>query len=448
MDFQITQIIRNKQSGFAHTRQEIEFLVRSYLSGAIQDYHMAAWLMAVFFKGMDAAETQWLVETMWHSGVTLPRESRKDFWIDKHSTGGVGDKTSLILVPLVSAVSQKLLGHGALKIPMISGRGLDFTGGTLDKLESVPGFSSNVELSEAMPLLEKNGFFMLGQTKELAPADRLLYALRDVTSTVECMPLIVSSILSKKLAENLDGLVLDVKFGSGAFMKDLGSAKRLGTALAQTAVRAGLKAVSVLTRMDEPLGWKVGHQLEVEECADYLRGTSREPGLHAVTLELAAQMLSLASRGSLNQEQAKDACESMLDTAEPFRLFVKMFESQGGRWAAFEAERGRLEKRKRVSVRAASGGYLEVVDSLAIARLVRGLGGGRQSKESSVDLEVGVEIFKKSGDSVAQGDTVYDIILSDKSSELEFRLPDDKGLKIRSSKVASAPWVAEVIDAE
>lgn len=447
MDFQVTQLIRNKQSGNPHSRQEIEFLIQSYLSGAIQDYHMAAWLMAVYFKGMDANETQYLVECMWHSGATLPRENRQGFWVDKHSTGGVGDKTSLILVPLVTAVSHKVLG-GAVKIPMVSGRGLDFTGGTLDKLESVPGFTSNIELADAMPLLAKNGFFMLGQTKELAPADRLLYALRDVTSTVECRPLIVSSILSKKLAENLDGLVLDVKFGPGAFMKEFASAKQLATALAETAARAGVKAVSVLTRMDEPLGWKVGHQLEVEECADYLQGKRREPGLHSVTLELAAQMVSLSSRGKLSPQEAKQECESCLESPEPFRLFVQMFESQGGRWAEFETRRAQLVKRHRVPVCAPADGYLEKVDSLAIARLVRGLGGGRQSKESSVDLDVGVEIYKKTGDSVRKGETVYDVVLSEKSRREAFRLPEETGLKIQANKVAKAPWVVETIYAE
>jgi pyrimidine-nucleoside phosphorylase len=448
MDLQITQLIRIKQSGKAHTRAEIEALIRGYLSGAVHDYHMAAWLMAVFFQGMDAEETQFLVESMWHSGATLPRSDRNDFWVDKHSTGGVGDKTSLILVPLVTAVSQKMGGPGKLKIPMISGRGLDFTGGTLDKLESVPGFSSNVALTEALPLLEKNGFFMLGQTQELAPADRLLYALRDVTSTVECKPLIVSSILAKKLAENLDGLVLDVKFGSGAFMKDLAAAKQLGLALAQTAVRAGVKAVSVLTRMDEPLGWKVGHQLEVEECADYLRGESREPGLHSVTLELAAQMLVLWSRGKLALTDAKHACESVLGTSEPFRLFVQMFESQGGRWAEFEANREKLKKRRRVPVRASSQGYLAKVDSLAIARLVRALGGGRQSKETLVDLEVGVEMVKKVGDAVEKGEIVYEVILSDRSTWEGFQAPGEDGLKIEAKKGAKADWVAEVVCAE
>ncbi len=449
MNYQVTDIIKKKRSGQRLSESEIAFLIDGYLDGTHRDYHMSAWLMAVFFRGMEIEETRTLARLMWKSGITLPRESRKGFWVDKHSTGGVGDKTSLLLVPIVTAVSEKLFGFGSVKIPMISGRGLDFTGGTLDKLDSVPGFSSSLPLRDALGLLEKNGYFMMGQTEDLAPADRLLYALRDVTGTVECLPLIVSSILSKKFAENLDGLVFDVKFGSGAFMPERERARDLAVALCETARAEGVKATAFVTYMGRPLGTKVGHQLEVEECIDYLRGMHRDPGLHEVTLALAAEMVALASRGKLSFPEASAACEQSLAGSRPAEIFVDLFEAQGGDWKAFEANRARLERRPRFAVQAPKDGYIHRLDARSVGVRVRAMGGGRQNKEAAIDLNVGAILHRTVGDWVRRGDTVLEWVGSDERSAPDGAVLSDEGLLVVDAAPAAVPnWIEEVMRAE
>lgn len=448
MTFQVTDIIKKKRSGHRLSESELAFLIDGYLDGTHRDYHLAAWLMAVFFRGMEIEETRTLARLMWKSGITLPREHRNDFWIDKHSTGGVGDKTSLLLVPIVTAVAEKAFGKGRVKIPMISGRGLDFTGGTLDKLEAVPGFFSGLPLNDALGLLKKNGYFMMGQTADLAPADRLLYALRDVTGTVECLPLIVSSILSKKLAENLDGLVFDVKFGSGAFMPERERARDLAVALFETARGEGVRATAFLTNMDRPLGAKVGHQLEVEECADYLRGVHGDSGLHEVTMALAAEMLALASGGHWSFQQARSACEDMITTRRPAEIFEELFTAQGGDWKAFEANRRKLEGRPRVALKAPKDGYVHRLDARAVGQRVRAMGGGRQSKESPIDLNVGAIIHRTVGDAVKKGDTVVEWVFSSESPDRPVAISDAEVLTVEESPTAAPRWIEEVMRAE
>lgn len=448
MSFQVTELIKKKRAGERLSEAELSFLIDGYLAGSIRDYHMAAWLMAVFFRGMETEETRTLARLMWKSGITLPRASRNDFWIDKHSTGGVGDKTSLLLVPIVTAVAEKAFGKGAVKIPMISGRGLDFTGGTLDKLESVPGFSSNLPLPDALGLLQENGYFMMGQTADLAPADRLLYALRDVTGTVECLPLIVSSILSKKLAENLDGLVFDVKFGSGAFMPERTRARELAIALFETAQGEGVRATAFLTNMDRPLGSKVGHQLEVEECADFLRGGHREAGLSEVTLALAAEMLALASRGRWSFGEARNACEDVLRGPRPAEIFEQLFTVQGGDWKAFEARRRELQSRPRVPLKAPKDGYVHRLDARAVGQRVRAMGGGRQSKEASIDLDVGAVIHRTVGDAVKKGDTVLEWVYTEASPARDVPISDEDVLRVEAEAISAPRWIEEVMRAE
>lgn len=446
MKYQVTDIIRRKRAGQSLAPAELSFLIQGYLDGSIKDYHLAAFLMAVCFQGMETSEMREWARLMWHSGITFPREHRRDFWVDKHSTGGVGDKTSLLLVPLVHCVGERVLGPGQVRIPMISGRGLDFSGGTLDKLDSIPGFSSQLPIERAMAQLQETGFFMMGQTADLAPADRLLYSLRDVTGTTDCVPLIVSSILSKKFAENLDGLVFDVKFGGGAFMSTLEQGRALARALTETATAEGVRATAVLTPMNEPLGWKVGNQLEVEECADFLSGSAREPGLQEVTLVLASEMLALASRGKLSVEKARQECEKELQGKAVYSTFVQMFEVQGGRWDAFESRRKVLESRPRCSVVAPSAGTLSRLDALAIAKLVRSMGGGRQSKESGIDFDVGVIVHKKVGDPVAVGETVFEMVLS---TDRTMDVPPVVAADFISVEPTAAParWIEEVIRA-
>src|SRR5512146_4183 len=283
----VVDLIRKKRDGHELTREEINYIVASYTREEIPDYQVAAWLMAVVLRGMNKSELATLTEAMLHSGEVLDLSGIPGMKVDKHSTGGVGDKTSLILAPIVAA--------GGLKVPMISGRGLGHTGGTLDKLESIPGFSVNLSLEQFRQALEKCGCGLIGQTKEIAPADKKLYALRDVTGTVESPYLICASIMSKKLAEGIDALVLDVKTGSGAFMKKEEDAVYLAELMVETGRRMGKKMVALITDMDQPLGCKVGNALEIEECIEVMRGEG-PADLREVCIELSAWMLYLAGR--------------------------------------------------------------------------------------------------------------------------------------------------------
>jgi pyrimidine-nucleoside phosphorylase len=438
-------LIKKKRDGGEHSPEELTAWLEGFLRGDVKEYQMAAWLMAVFFRGMSPSETREWTRLMWRSGTTFPRATHTDFWIDKHSTGGVGDKTSLILVPWVTATCNRLFGEGAVKIPMVSGRGLGHSGGTLDKLESVSGFSPALGIDRALTLLTEQGFFMMGQTQDLAPADRLLYAMRDVTATVECVPLIVSSILSKKLSENLDGLVLDVKVGGGAFMKSLADARTLASALVGVAAAQGLKVAALLTRMDEPLGTKVGHQLEIEECADFLSGAERDRGMLEVCTALAAQMVSLASRGKLRLADAAQAAQEELNRDSAHGLFRRMLESQGGNWADFERLRRTEDGLRIFEARSPAEGFLEKIDALAIGTLVHDLGGGRSRKEDAIDPRVGVAFAKKCGDSVRAGEVLARVYYRTEEQLSFIRKQWERAVLVSSRSVDRPDWVLEVL---
>ena len=333
--FSAKSFIAHKRDGKIHTAGDLKLWLDRYLEHQVSDYQMAAWLMAVFFQGMEGPELSTWTDLMMKSGTHFSRESGDGFFVDKHSTGGVGDKPSLILVPLVTSVASRLWGKGKLRIPMMSGRGLGHSGGTLDKLDAIPGFITRLNRGDAMKIFHDNDFVMMGQTADLVPDDRRIYSLRDVTATVESLPLIVSSILSKKLAESLDGLVLDVKFGPGAFMKTEAKARALAEKLVEVAGLRGVKTVAWLTRMTEPLGYAVGNALEVRECVAYLTGERREKGLAEVTNTLAATMLELGSGGKLDFATAMAEVETELKGNSPYRYFEKMVTVQGGNLAAF-----------------------------------------------------------------------------------------------------------------
>ncbi len=413
------------------------------MKGSIPDYQMASFLMAVFFRGMTPPErTEW-TRLMWKSGSSLPRSDRGTaYWVDKHSTGGVGDKTSLILVPLVSACAERLWGPGKVRLPMISGRGLGHTGGTLDKLEAVSGFSARIEVAEALRLLESQGFFMMGQTADIAPADRLLYSLRDVTATVESLPLIVSSILSKKLAASLDGLVLDVKCGEGAFMKDRRTAHDLAVALVDTAKANGVDTVAILTRMDEPLGTAAGAMLEVEECEDFFLNRERESGLETVTMELAAWMIHFASGKKLPLDDARVEVHRELGQSRSLALFRQMFESQGGDWA--EYQRVRAERPSAIRLhpwRAPKAGFITRLSAMEVGLAVHALGGGRGRKEDPIDPWVGIRVHKKVGDPVAAGEAVFSIVHRGGAEKASARL--DRAVDIAQETPAAREWILE-----
>lgn len=399
-------IIMDKRSGKALSREAIAFLIRGYVAGEIPDYQVAAWAMAVFFKGMSPEETAALTEVMLKSGETMDLSGIPGPFVDKHSTGGVGDKTSLILAPIVASLG--------IKDPMMSGRALGHTGGTLDKLESIPGYRTNLTAPEFREILAKTGYAMTGQTKDIAPADRLLYALRDVTGTVESIPLITASILSKKAAEGADALALDVKYGSGAFMKDPGEAEKLARSLADTGAAMGKRIIALLTDMNEPLGNKVGNFLEIEESLDCLEG--KGPGdLMEVTLELAARMAVLGGKAQ-NPGEGRRLCEEALATGKPRQLFLDNIQSQGGDVSQFLGMRGTYRSDFKAEVTALRAGFISRIDAWKIGHGGIALGVGRNHTQDAVSPTAGVEFHKKGGDPVAQGEPIMTVWAKDAES--------------------------------
>lgn len=451
---QAKEIITKKRRGEANSREELEFLLNGFLSGEVKEYQISAWLMAVFFQGMKEKELSDWTELMWRSGTTFPRNrdfnfSSPQYWIDKHSTGGVGDKTSLILVPLVKFVLEKYFPEISIRIPMVSGRGLGHTGGTLDKLESVPGFQTRLEVGKALEVLDSQGFFMIGQTDSVAPADRLIYSLRDVTGTIESIPLIVSSIMSKKLSENLDGILFDVKTGLGAFMASPEEAKLLAEGLMSVAKAHGVDVVALITQMDEPLGQKTGNFLEVEECSDFLMGLPRDKSLERLILESASWMLFLSSRKKVSRKEAERLCLEVLEKGEAHPLFIKMFESQSGEFRKFEKEREVFRERYLCfDYKAQTNGWLSQIHARLLGVLLIDMGGGRATKESPIDNKVGFEIFKKLGDSVKLGESILKVYYKNPQDLDKIKAVLVEAIKIDSGelkKVAPVSIVREVL---
>ena len=393
----VPSLIEKKRDGGELTAAELKSLIADFTHGKIPDYQMSAWAMAVFFRGMTARETQQLTEAMMRSGRILKYPKGSPPKIDKHSTGGVGDKVSLILAPLLACDD--------VWVPMISGRGLGITGGTLDKLESIPGFNVNLDEKRALKQLDDIGLFMIGQTADICPADKKLYALRDVTGTVPSQALIVASIMSKKLAENLDRLVLDVKFGRGAFMKTKAEAKELAGAMTAVGERMGVQISHLLSAMDEPLGRTVGNALEVAECVEVLQGGG-PPDLVNLTLDLAAKV-STSTRAKL---------KARLKSGRAWKKFVAMVYAQDGDATALEQM---VTEHRAPIVRplpAPDAGTIKKMDAEAIGRASVLLGGGRQKAEDAVDFAVGLSAIKKIGEPVERGEPLMMIHARDESS--------------------------------
>jgi pyrimidine-nucleoside phosphorylase len=377
----VPTIIEKKREGNELTAAEIAHLVSGFTRGEVADYQMSAWAMAVFFRGMTPAETGDLTKAMMESGRVLEYPAGTPRKVDKHSTGGVGDKVSLVLAPLLAC--------DELWVPMICGRGLGITGGTLDKLESIPGFNVHIDERRALAQLESIGVFIIGQTEDICPADRKLYALRDVTGTIPSQPLIAASIMSKKLAENLDRLVLDVKFGSGAFMKTRKEAKQLAATMTKVGKLMGVRVSHRLTPMDEPLGRAVGNALEVAECAEILQGGGPTDVVELV-LDLA-EKISTAPRAKL---------AAWLSDGTAWRKFISLVYAQDG-------DASSLEKITEVHrapiihpVLAQTSGIVTKMDAEAIGRASLLLGGGRQKIDDSIDFAVGFSGIKKAGEQV------------------------------------------------
>jgi pyrimidine-nucleoside phosphorylase len=405
-------IIMRKRDGGELSREELQFLIGGYVAGEIPDYQAAAWAMTVFFRGMGPEETAALTEIMLRSGASMDLSGIPGPLVDKHSTGGVGDKTSLILASIVASLG--------VRDPMMSGRALGHTGGTLDKLEAIPGYRTNLSPAEFRAILARDGFAMTGQTKDIVPADRLLYSLRDVTGTVESIPLITASILSKKAAEGTGALVLDVKYGSGAFMRDPKDAEKLALSMVHTGAAMGMDICALLTDMDEPLGNMVGNFLEVEESFDCLEGKG-PADLMEVTLELAARMLVLGGRAG-DSAGGRRLCEEAVAGGKPRELFLANIKSQGGNPEEFLALRGNYRSPHRAEIRAAGEGYVSRIDAWKIGHASVGLGVGRNRTGDAVSPTAGLQFHKKRGDPVGKGDLLMTVWAKDEAA-LEAALP-------------------------
>ena len=385
------ELIQKKRDAGTHTREEIFFLVEQYTRDLIPDYQMAAWLMAVYLRGLTPAETTDLTEAMLRSGQVLDFSDLPGIKVGKHSTGGVGDKTSLVIAPVAAAAG--------VRVPMISGRGLGHSGGTLDKLEAIPGFNVNLSLTEFRRALDQVGCALIGQTKEIAPADKKIYALRDVTATVASIPLITGSILSKKLAEGSEALVLDVKVGAGAFMKDEESATRLAESMRAIGTRMGKRVVVLLTDMDQPLGRAAGNALEVVEAVETLQGSGPDD-FRAICRELGAWMLHLGGQAA-SVEQGRERYNELIRSGAAAEKFRQIIAQQGGD-ARVVDDTGRLpQARQRQDVLAPAGGFLARMETERIGWATMALGAGRQRVDDSVDPAAGLILHKKVGDPVA-----------------------------------------------
>jgi pyrimidine-nucleoside phosphorylase len=393
-------LIRKKRDSGEHSREEINFLIAGYTRASIPDYQMAAWLMAAWLRGLNRAELAALTEAMLHSGEVMDLSDLPGKKVDKHSTGGVGDKTSLILAPIVAA--------GGLTVPMISGRGLGHTGGTLDKLEAIPGFNTALDLQEFRRVLGECGMALIGQTAEIAPADKKIYALRDATSTVESISLICASIMSKKLAEGIDALVLDVKTGSGAFMREEKDAVELAEVMVDTARRMGKKAVALITDMGQPLGRMAGHSNEIIESIEVLRGGGPED-LRDLSVELSAWMFYLGER-TKSVEEGRTLAAEMISSNKAVEKFREGIRLQGGDARVIDDTSLLPGAAGKMDVLSARAGFVTDTNCMEFGTALAMIGGGREKKEDSIDHGVGLEFHKRIGERVEKGEplaTIY-----------------------------------------
>lgn len=400
------EIICKKRDGKALSKEEIEFFVKQYTSGKIPDYQASSLLMAIFFKGMSDEEILHLTRAMMATGVVVDLSDVPGCKADKHSTGGVGDKISLILAPLAAACG--------IKVPMVSGRGLGHTGGTVDKLESIPGFRTKLSITEYKRILKKIGLVMSAQSDAFVPADRKLYALRDVTATVESIPLIASSIMSKKLAEGIDALVLDVKVGSGAFMRDVDDARALAQKMVHVGKLYGKKVAAYLTDMNQPLGREIGNWNEVVESIRVLRGESDVDDVIKLTVKLTAEIISLAAASSGETlSAAENRVKEAIASGAGYEKFLEMVSAQGGDVKVVENPSKYKKPKILREVKSGESGYVGAIDTLKIGMAAVKLGAGRLKIGDNVDPVVGITILKKIGDKVSNGDVIAIIRAND-----------------------------------
>ncbi|MEX2347757.1 MAG: thymidine phosphorylase [Balneolaceae bacterium] len=394
--YNIVSIIRKKRDGQTLLKKEIKYLIDQYTADEIPDYQLSAFLMASFLNGLNDEESAALTESMLHSGeiVDLSHVSGKK--VDKHSTGGVGDKLSLILAPIVASAG--------VPVPMISGRGLGHTGGTLDKLESIPGFTVDMDLARYKEIIGKHDLVLAGQTAEIAPADKRLYALRDVTATVESIPLIAGSIMSKKLAEGIDALVLDVKAGSGAFMKTIEDAIKLGRALVGIGTQFKKETIAYVTNMNQPLGYKIGNWLEVEECIDAMHGEGPDD-IMEITYLLSGTMIYLGGKAE-SVKEGIEISKKQIENGQAFQKWLDIVEEQGGDVEIIKSPNKYPKAGYEFEIKSDKDGFVSEMDSFEIGMASVELGAGRRKKEDDVDPQAGIILKKKIGDKISKGETI------------------------------------------
>lgn len=395
--FTMYQLIDAKKRGEVLSSEAIQWMVAEYVAQRVPDYQAAAFLMAIYCKGMNDVETAALTDAMLHSGRVLNFNDRTV--VDKHSTGGIGDKPSFILAPIAAACG--------VKVPMIAGRGLGHTGGTIDKVEAVPGFRTGLTLDEFAEQLKNHGIVLMGQTPEIAPADRLFYALRDVTATIDCIPLITASIMSKKLAEGAEGIVFDIKHGSGAFMRDKKDARALAKSLLKTGKRFKRKCMVMITDMNQPLGNEVGHALEIQESLRVLRGQGPQDLTH-ISLELAAAMVFLAGKAK-SMSEARKQCQRTIEDGSALEKFRLLLRLQGGDATIVDRPEQLTVAAHKTVIKAPRSGHLKAFANDQIGHLLTELGGGRKTKEETPDLAVGFTFHAKIGAKLKKGDPLMTI---------------------------------------
>jgi pyrimidine-nucleoside phosphorylase len=437
------ELIRKKRDGGTLTKSELHAFISDFVSGKVPDYQMSAFLMAVYFNGMTTEERATFTDVMLHSGEVVDLSTIPGVKVDKHSTGGVGDKVSLILAPMVAACG--------VPVPMISGRGLGHTGGTLDKLESIPGFRTDLDINEYKKVIAETGLVLIGQTKEIAPADKRMYALRDVTATVESIPLIAGSIMSKKLAEGIDALVLDVKTGNGAFMQKYEDSVALAEALVSIGNSMGKKTIGFITNMNQPLGYMIGNWLEVVESVECLKG-KMVSDLMEVTYVLGGAMLWLGKKAPSIQEGIQ-ACRHAIASGSAYRKFLQLVHRQGGDTSFLEDLRKYPSSGYTAEVHSPASGFVSGFSTMEIGLLAIELGAGRLRLDDVIDQKAGIVMTKKIGDPVQKNDLLA-TIMTDRKEVVEqvaqrltslihiapTNVPQPKAIIARVDEYGVAPW--------
>ncbi len=434
----MVDLILKTRAGKELSNEEIAFIVNGFVAGDVPDYQMAAWLMAVCFRDMSAAETGELTRAMVYSGDVVDLSDLRGVKVDKHSTGGVGDTTTLVVAPLVAACGGT--------VAKMSGRGLGHTGGTLDKLEAVPGLSVSMTQARFKQIVNDIGLCVIGQTGNLNPADKLIYALRDVTGTVESVPLIASSIMSKKIAAGADAIVLDVKVGTGAFMQTLGDARRLARTMVEIGSHVGRRTIAVITDMNQPLGMAVGNGLEVKEAIDTLSGKlPADDPLYEVCMLLASKMLLLAGLAE-NDSDARTKLKTALDSGAGLAKLEAMLEAMGGDTACIKRPELLCRVKRKLDVFPAGAGYVADMDAVSIGVAAQLLGAGRAKKEDAIDPAVGLVMRKRRGERIRRDEPLATLYVNDSARLSEAAAKLRAAVAISKTPPARIPMIHEVID--